>query len=157
MFLSNTHVFRNTTEAKRSTTLISFFAGTFVSLYTSLPYLLLTYSASFSTPSTTPLFPPTQPRAGTHISLIGSYKPHMMEVDRSLLSTRAGIVFVDGENETRREAGELQGYEGPVCQVGTVLPFEGKGRQLWEDHKGDLTVWKSVRHFLSCLLFCVIV
>ncbi|CDZ96946.1 Mu-crystallin [Phaffia rhodozyma] len=96
------------------------------------------------TPSTAPLFPSTQPQTGTHISLIGSYKPFMLEVEPSLLSTRAGIVFVDGEKETKIEAGELQGFEGQVCEVGSVLKTPGKGRELWEQTKGDLTVWKSV-------------
>ncbi|KAL7410587.1 hypothetical protein BDY24DRAFT_399533 [Mrakia frigida] len=99
------------------------------------------------TPSQIPLFPPTQPRSGTHIVLIGSYKPFMLEVAPEMLSNRAGVVFVDGIEETKAEAGELQGYEGEVCEVGSVLGEENEGeegRARWEKAGGELTIFKSV-------------
>lgn len=64
----------------------------------------------------------------------------MHEVEPALLSTRAGgVVFVDGEDECRAEAGELQGFDGRLVEIGTV--GEAGVEQL-ED--ADLTVWKSV-------------
>lgn len=95
------------------------------------------------TPSTEALFPSEWVRSGTHLSLIGSYKPHMREVSDDLLA-RAGVVFVDGLHETRIEAGELQAWEGPVVEVGSVVDDPLEARQRWSKGKGDVTVWKSV-------------
>lgn len=76
----------------------------------------------------------------------------MLEVAPEMLSNRAGVVFVDGIEETKAEAGELQGYEGEVCEVGSVLGEENEGkegRERWEKAGGDLTVFKSVSFFVS--------
>ena len=72
----------------------------------------------------------------------------MLEVDSSLLKDRAGVVFVDSKEMTKIEAGELQGFEGEVCEVGSVLGEEGKGQEMWEKGVGggDMTVFKSVSH-----------
>ncbi|OKL59797.1 hypothetical protein UA08_04591 [Talaromyces atroroseus] len=73
------------------------------------------------TPSTTPLFtyddliPPTlistsQPSSlkERFISLIGSYKPHMQEIDlKTLLSGPHGAIYVDSIEACMEEAGEL--------------------------------------------------
>ena len=101
----------------------------------------LTASSLRSTPSTEPLFPATQPRRGTHISLIGSYKPHMREVAPELLSTRTGgVVYVDGADECRAEAGELEGFEGKLVEIGSL----GGAGVVERQEDADLTVWKSV-------------
>lgn len=81
-----------------------------------------------------------QPRRGAHISLIGSYKPHMREVAPELLANRTGgIVYVDGTDECRAEAGELEGYVGQLVEIGSLQEANIKPQK-----DADLTVWKSV-------------
>lgn len=62
------------------------------------------------TPSTEPLFT-YDAIANKHpkfISMIGSYKPHMQEIDgQTLLSGAGGRVFVDSKHACLQEAGEL--------------------------------------------------
>jgi ornithine cyclodeaminase/alanine dehydrogenase-like protein (mu-crystallin family) len=64
-----------------------------------------------TTPSTQPLFPheyleeqPSQPR---FISLIGSYQPHMQEIDSATLLSGGGRIYVDSKEACLAEAGEL--------------------------------------------------
>lgn len=81
------------------------------------------------TPSTTPLFPggyltrAEGRRKGRYLSLVGSYAPHMREVDPDILkqavapdhghhyhrhpAQQAGVVVVDGLDACLREAGEI--------------------------------------------------
>ncbi|WVQ76345.1 hypothetical protein IAR50_006010 [Cryptococcus sp. DSM 104548] len=61
-----------------------------------------------ATSSTTPLFAssPTCPKPGARVTMIGSYKPHMHEVDNELMK-RAGTVVVDSKIACLQEAGEL--------------------------------------------------
>lgn len=61
------------------------------------------------TPSTEPLFTydDLTPKR-RYISLIGSYKPHMQEVDsETLLSASKGVIYVDSVEACMEEAGEL--------------------------------------------------
>lgn len=61
------------------------------------------------TPSTEPLFTydDLTPKR-RYISLIGSYKPHMQEIDsRTLLSGNNGTIYVDSVEACMEEAGEL--------------------------------------------------
>ncbi|KUL91523.1 hypothetical protein ZTR_01622 [Talaromyces verruculosus] len=61
------------------------------------------------TPSTEPLFiyDDLTPKR-RYISLIGSYKPHMQEVDsKTLLSGNNGLIYVDSVEACMEEAGEL--------------------------------------------------
>lgn len=61
------------------------------------------------TPSTEPLFTydDLTPKR-RYISLIGSYKPHMQEVDsETLLSGSKGVIYVDSVEACMEEAGEL--------------------------------------------------
>jgi hypothetical protein len=65
----------------------------------------------------------------------------MREVALELLASRTGgIVYVDGADECRAEAGELAGYEGRLVEVGSLR--DGGVERQQED--ADLTVWKSV-------------
>lgn len=62
------------------------------------------------TPSTAPLFPfsalaPSLKKR--FISLIGSYKPHMREIDTDTLLSGAGQIFVDSKEACLEESGEL--------------------------------------------------
>ena len=61
-----------------------------------------------ATSSTLPLFPSSWVRDGTHVILIGSYKPEMREVDRDLiLRSLRGTLLVDSREACLREAGEI--------------------------------------------------
>lgn len=68
------------------------------------------------TPSTEPLFPysylqPKEEGEGVSkqrfISLIGSYKPHMQEVDTATLLSGGGRIYVDSREACLEESGEL--------------------------------------------------
>ncbi|RDH26958.1 hypothetical protein BDQ94DRAFT_154740 [Aspergillus welwitschiae] len=62
------------------------------------------------TPSTSPLFPYSILRSSPKdrfISVIGSYKPHMREIDTETLLSGGGRVFVDSADECLEESGEL--------------------------------------------------
>ncbi len=76
-----------------------------------------------ATSSTVALFNSVDVTSGTRIVLIGSYKPHMREVDNELIR-RAGIVVVDSKEACAREAGELigAGLSGDqLAELGEVL------------------------------------
>jgi ornithine cyclodeaminase/alanine dehydrogenase-like protein (mu-crystallin family) len=62
------------------------------------------------TPSTEPLFPSAYLQSDTErrfISLIGSYKPHMQEVDTETLLSGGGTIYVDSKEACLEESGEL--------------------------------------------------
>jgi len=59
-----------------------------------------------ATSSTKALFPSFLVRPGTHLNLVGSYTPQMMEVETSLIH-RAGLLMVDSRSACMLEAGEL--------------------------------------------------
>ncbi|EED24322.1 proline utilization protein PrnX, putative [Talaromyces stipitatus ATCC 10500] len=89
------------------------------------------------TPSTEPLFTYNDLTASSNkrrfISLIGSYKPHMQEIDsRTLLSGVKGRIYVDSVEACMEEAGELimaKVDEKQLIELGEVdptLPLEEK-------------------------------
>jgi len=88
-----------------------------------------------ATSSTIPLFQASDVRVGTHIILIGSYKPEMKEVDKKLvLRSLDGKLFVDSRVDCLREAGELidAGIQPEqMAEIGELLP---------RDEQGDLDV-----------------
>ncbi|OJD17082.1 hypothetical protein AJ78_02782 [Emergomyces pasteurianus Ep9510] len=105
------------------------------------------------TPSTQPLFPNSYLRQGDprgcksrFISMIGSYKPHMEEVDSATLLS-GKIILVDSKEACLEEAGELikaNVQKDQLVEVGE-LPFpvnvtEGKDAQIWEGN----TIFKCV-------------
>lgn len=63
------------------------------------------------TPSTEPNFPYSylqqQPSKQRFISLIGSYRPHMQEIDSQTLLSGGGKVYVDSREACLEESGEL--------------------------------------------------
>lgn len=64
------------------------------------------------TPSTEPLFPHSYLQHGSapdsrFISLIGSYKPHMQEVDKETLLSGGGKMLVDSKEACLAESGDL--------------------------------------------------
>ncbi|KAI9058963.1 NAD-P-binding protein [Trametes sanguinea] len=107
-----------------------------------------------ATSSTRPLFSSRLVQKGTHLCLIGSYKPEMHEIDTDLVK-RAGIVIVDQKSACLQEAGELidaQLAEGDLVELGELFDYNAKDK-TWlpregpiEDIQtaGDVTIFKSV-------------
>ncbi len=84
-----------------------------------------------ATSSTIPLFPSSYVRDGTHIILIGSYKPEMKEVDRDLISrSLKGTLLVDSIEACLCEAGELIDASvrpEELKELGQLLPVDSQG------------------------------
>ncbi|PIL34380.1 hypothetical protein GSI_03155 [Ganoderma sinense ZZ0214-1] len=107
-----------------------------------------------ATSSTKPLFPSDYVRPGTHLCLIGSYKPEMHEIDTALVK-RAGRVVVDQKSACLHEAGELIAAgctETDLVELGQLYDYAGD-QNRWtlrgdktEDIRaaGDITIFKSV-------------
>lgn len=94
-----------------------------------------------ATSSTTPLFPCSYVSPGTRLILIGSYKPHMHEVDTDLVR-RSGTLVVDSVKACMKEAGEIiSAGLGPVNmrELGTL---EGEGADVGGND--DVVLFKSV-------------
>ncbi|KAK7681864.1 hypothetical protein QCA50_015212 [Cerrena zonata] len=109
-----------------------------------------------ATSSTVPLFPSSFVTPGTHLCLIGSYKPTMHEIDSELV-LRAGKVVVDSKEACEEEAGELLTAKLPISnwiELGTLYDFNkdtqpvqwSSRTELIEDVQsaGDVTIFKSV-------------
>ncbi|KAI0315493.1 NAD-binding protein [Amylostereum chailletii] len=109
-----------------------------------------------ATPSRSPLFPSIWVRPGTHLILVGSYTPAMVEIDSDLV-LRAGRVVVDSRNACAAEAGELIAAGIPpedVTEIGELVrPQADGGFDEWtvdEEGRakvtaaGDVTIVKSV-------------
>lgn len=98
-----------------------------------------------ATPSTKALFPSSFVRSGTHLNLVGSYTPRMVEVETSLIC-RAGLLIVDSRSACMLEAGELIAAglrPEDVCEIGELVGtnLEAPPR----DFSGDgVTIFKSV-------------
>ncbi|KAJ7446909.1 hypothetical protein B0H11DRAFT_372872 [Mycena galericulata] len=117
-----------------------------------------------ATSSTVPLFPASWVRDGTHIVLVGSYKPTMHEVDGDLIrraipsdaSARSDLI-VDSRAACLEEAGELiaAGIEGSqVVEIGDLVSFDAEGGLIHNlapqapaasgSTTGRVTIFKSV-------------
>lgn len=109
-----------------------------------------------ATSSTTPLFRSEWVRPGTHVILVGSYKPEMAEVDSTLI--HRARVLVDSRTACGLEAGELIGAglaPEDMVEVGELLlraapTQDGKwaavnaARVAEVLTRGDVTIFKSV-------------
>ncbi|EJC97959.1 NAD-binding protein [Fomitiporia mediterranea MF3/22] len=102
-----------------------------------------------ATSSTKPLFKSHWVKKGTHINLVGSYKPSMIEVDTDLIK-RTGKVLVDSKEACSVEAGELikAGLTlDDLVEVGAIVEHDGKpikGTAQMVRCFGDVTIFKSV-------------
>ncbi|KAH9017785.1 hypothetical protein EDB83DRAFT_2437150 [Lactarius deliciosus] len=114
-----------------------------------------------ATSSTSPLFPSEWVRPGTHVVLVGSYKPEMAEVDTALIR-RARAVVVDSRAACAVEAGELIAAGVPqaaMVEVGQLLrrapagieegswtwePDAPRVAELLSAGTGDVTIFKTV-------------
>lgn len=93
------------------------------------------------TPSTEPLFDSSVVKDGTALCLIGSYQPHMHEVDQALVA-RAGKIVVDSKSACLKEAGELikaGKREQDLVELGEILSG------LRADEEAQVRIYKSVR------------
>ena len=87
-----------------------------------------------ATPSTSPLFSVDMLADGAHVTSVGSFQPHMLEVDPGLAG--CARVFVDDREAVLEEAGELiqavnEGITTPEAWtlLGDVVRGEAPGRQ----------------------------
>ena len=95
-----------------------------------------------ATPSVKALFPGSFVRPGTHVNLVGSYTPQMMEVETSLIH-RADLLMVDSRSACMLEAGEFIAAgvrPEDLREVGELV-----GTDLEAPPPGDrITIFKSV-------------
>ena len=98
-----------------------------------------------ATSSTKALFPSSFVQPGTHLNLVGSYTPQMMEVETSLIH-RAGLLMVDSKSACMLEAGELIAARLRPEDMHEIGEFVGTGLKAPpRDLSGDrVTVFKSV-------------
>ncbi|KAL2870291.1 uncharacterized protein BJX67DRAFT_370264 [Aspergillus lucknowensis] len=87
------------------------------------------------TPSTEPNFPNAylQPFKPRFISLIGSYRPHMQEIDSETLLSGGGKVYVDSKEACLEESGELiraQVKEDQLVELGELYQTLGKSEPI---------------------------
>ena len=99
-----------------------------------------------ATTSQTPVFKGDSLLKGTHLNAIGSYKPHVREVDDATI--RRSRIFVDSYEHASREAGDLIiplktgviGEHQILGELGELVLGRKKGRQTID----EITFFKSV-------------
>lgn len=99
------------------------------------------------TPSSKPVFDGNKVKAGATVSCVGSYQPHMQEMD-SVILQRAGKIYFDSEEAVLSEAGDilipladgLITKEDFTGDLGDVLLGKVVGRETEE----EIIVFKTV-------------
>lgn len=99
-----------------------------------------------ATHSENPLFDQKDISKGTHINAIGSYKPHMQEIDPVLI--KSSRLFVDSKESVLQESGDLikpinnQIFTNGVieAEIGEIISKKVKGRQ----NENEISIFKSV-------------
>jgi len=98
-----------------------------------------------ATSSTKALFPSSFVQPGTHLNLVGSYTPQMMEVETSLIH-RADLLMVDSRSACMLEAGELIAAGScpeDMREIGELVGMDSETPPL--RFSGDrVTIFKSV-------------
>lgn len=102
---------------------------------------------SSATPSESPLLKGEWLDAGTHVDLVGAYKPTMCEADTALIA-RASQVFVDTLDGAQDEAGELiQAQQAGVFSfddvAGDMFAMASANSSL-RKARDEITLFKSV-------------
>lgn len=100
-----------------------------------------------ATRSNEPVFNGSDVRPGTHINGVGSYLPHMREVDETTV-LRSDKIVVDDLAGVKDEAGELMhtaqsgkwSFDDLHAQIGELVVGKKSGRQAQE----EITFFKSV-------------
>ena len=106
-----------------------------------------------ATTSTQPLLKASTLRPGTHVDLVGGFRPDMREADDALMASAS--LFADTRDGALAEAGDLvqpmtAGLIAPDsvrAELATLARGEHAGRQ----HAAEITVFKSVGSALSDL------
>ncbi len=109
---------------------------------------------STATLSATPLIHGANLRAGQHIDLVGSFKPHMREADDEVL--QRSKVFADVQLMAMKESGDLkipleQGIIGPENVLGDLFDL-CQTKDFFERRSSDITLFKSVGYALEDLV-----
>jgi ornithine cyclodeaminase/alanine dehydrogenase-like protein (mu-crystallin family) len=98
------------------------------------------------TNSCNPVFESKWVRAGTHLNLVGSFRPEMREVDAELL--RRARVIVEIYEATLAEAGELIAALqcGAISQTDIIADLHGivSGEKIGRQSAREISVFKSV-------------
>lgn len=100
-----------------------------------------------STTSTTPVFNGKHLKRGTHINGIGSYQPHMQELDFTTLE-RSDKIIVDTLEGVQHEAGDFLiaseqnewDFSNVYSELGDIILGHKQGRT----HSDEITLFKSV-------------
>jgi ornithine cyclodeaminase/alanine dehydrogenase-like protein (mu-crystallin family) len=100
-----------------------------------------------STRSSTPVFDGSYLKKGTHINGIGSYQPHMQEVDLTTLN-RSDKIVADTKEGVLHEAGDFLipvregtwSFDRLYGELGEIVTGKKKGRE----HPNEITFCKSV-------------
>lgn len=101
------------------------------------------------TPSSEPNFPYSALQSAPKqrfISLIGSYKPHMHEIDTETLLSGGGRIYVDSKSACLEESGELitaHITEDQLTEIGDLLGVQGPSKSL-EILEGSNVIYKCV-------------
>lgn len=102
---------------------------------------------SSATPAETPLLRGEWVGPGTHVDLVGAYKPTMCEADVELIA-KADSVFVDTMEGAKDEAGDLiQAVQADVFSFDRVagdLYRMSSGDASQRNDPGEITLFKSV-------------
>lgn len=99
------------------------------------------------TPSSKPVFDGNKVKAGATVSCVGSYQPHMQEMD-SVILQRAGKIYFDSEEAVLSEAGDilipladgLITKEDFTGDLGDVL----RGKVVGRESEDEIIVFKTV-------------
>lgn len=100
-----------------------------------------------ATRSNEPVFNGCDLKTGTHINGVGSYLPHMLEMDIATI-TKSSKIVVDDLDGVKGEAGELMhaveigewSFDQVHGEIGALVTGAVKGRQC----KEEITLFKSV-------------
>lgn len=95
------------------------------------------------TPSTTPVIHHQWIQKNAYIGLIGSYKPHMCEVDSQIVKSVKKIL-VDGADPVFIEAGEIIQNKIPKSELVEVADESEVEKSLAEFDDASLFLWKCV-------------
>lgn len=99
------------------------------------------------TPATSPVFDGSKVKAGATVSCVGSYQPHMQEMDPVILE-RAGKIYFDSEEAVLSEAGDIliPLEDGTITKddftgdIGEVL----NGKIIGRENEEEIIVFKTV-------------
>lgn len=111
------------------------------------------------TSSTEPLFPGTWCKPGCHLDLVGGYRSDMREVDDDLI--RRAMIYVDTYQGAFDEAGDIIDplNRGVISKqdIHADLAELVRGKDIIQDDRKDLTVFKSVGTAIEDLAAAVLV